>query len=522
MKRIALLIASAALTLCACERMEETVNNETNETDVPVPAVYHLSIPVSIGPETKGVSFDPDGDKISTFFEEGDEVYVYNKTQDALARHWDNDENTYLATPIVLTSTMIQNEGRSCTLEGDLSFVKWKYDEQDWENVTPADGDEYCLYYQLNGADYYFSFGYSNYYPRFYYSGQDGSKNCASQYDFAEVTDIKLVVLSETTLTVPDNVRFTNLQSMFRQKLIFKNSASETVTPTIKSFSIDTEKGTLIDYYNPTIDISSTSPERYETYSIEIDDPVISSDGNIYLALAFYYPDDDSKNDKLILTATDTEGNVYCCTKNVPAGGFQNGKYYYGNCTMEWDHQIGKPTVTRSDGGNPNELNPLLYDWGLQYGFTGNPMRITISGDSQDYRFYFNDNPGFVTLTGSGDPVSASWAGHNAFIGSDSDLTVILDCNYFIDNSADFHAAIDCGGELKLMTTGGTQTLTVITNDDGTNAYGIYGNSNYDAWIYDFSNISNLAVDGFTVSCPGAVDNPDGTYTWVYTVSPTT
>ena len=512
MKKNVIAIAFAALTLCACGKDGEPAVKESE-----APVVYHLSIQASIDPETKGITFGGDGMSITTQFEVGDKVYVYNKTKDALARHWDDEEDWYLATPIVLTSAMIQNEGQSCTLVGDLSFVMWDDNKKEWESVTPEEGDEYCLYYQLNDADY--SMASTNYYPRFDYSVQDGSATTAPECDFAIVDDVVLT-LSGSTLTVPDNVRFMNLQSMFRQKLTFKNSASETVTPTIKTISVDTENGTLIYYHNPTCAIDG-SPEKYQMFSIDIDDPVIS-DGNIYLSLAFYYPNDASKSDKLIFTATDTERNVYRCTKNVPDGGFQNGKYYYGNCTMEWDHQIGKPTVTRSDGGNPNELNPLLYDWGLQYDFTGNPMRITISGDSQGYRFYFNDNPGFVTLTGSGDPVSASWAGHNAYIESDSDLTVILDCNYVIDNSAKFEKAIDCGGELKLMTTGGTQTLTVITNDNGSLAYGIYGDSNYDAWAYDFDDIGNLAVSNFTVSCPGPVDNGDGTYTWVYTVSPTT
>lgn len=334
MKRICLIFAFVSLALCACNE----VNN--NEPDIEeVPGVYHLSIQASLDPQTKGVTFNADGQSATSQFEVGDKIYVYNKTQDALARHWDATEEDYLlATPIILTSEMIHDEGQTCTLKGDLSFVKWNYDDQKWEEVTPADGDKYCLYYLLNEADYSFSWGKTNYFPRFDYSLQNGSEATASQCDFAEVTDVQLV-LDGSTITFPSTVSFVNLQSMFRQELTFKYSASETVTPTIKLLNIDTENGTLINYHNPTIDISSSSTEKYEAYDIDIDNPVIS-DGNIYLALAFYYPDEASKSDKLILTATDTEGNVYRCTKSVPEGGFQNGKYYYGNCTMEWDHQF--------------------------------------------------------------------------------------------------------------------------------------------------------------------------------------
>ena len=206
----------------------------------------------------------------------------------------------------------------------------------------------------------------------------------------------------------------------------------------------------------------------------------------------------------------------------IKAGGYTAARARAKKLTTTMDVL---PVVTRSDGGDVDELMPYLYSNGdIQYDFTSpdsDPAKITIDGNST-FRFYFDTDPAVVTLTGSGNPVSATWTGHNAFIESDDDLTIILDCNYFIDNSFNYTMGIECGGNLKLATTGGIQTLTVVTNSK-TN-YGIYGVGNYDAWIHDCdfpnSNITALAADGFTVSCPGFIDNDDGTYTWVYTITP--
>ena len=86
-------------------------------------------------------------------------------------------------------------------------------------------------------------------------------------------------------------------------------------------------------------------------YAFDINNPVIE-DGSVYLSLTFCYPNDESKNDTFTLTATDDKGNVYICEKNMPAGGFQNGKYYYGNCEMTWREKNNLAAVEASDLGN--------------------------------------------------------------------------------------------------------------------------------------------------------------------------
>ena len=174
--------------------------------------------------------------------------------------------------------------------------------------------------------------------------------------------------------------------------------------------------------------------------------------------------------------------------------------------------------MTRSDGGDEDELD--LCGEGVYWitGVEGN-ARITISGSSVGYCFAFNDevNSVVVTLDGDGSG-TAFYSGDNSeFIYAQNNLTIELASDYTI-NCSNYYVCISSMGNLKLKTSDDQpHTLTVTTNDEDS-AYGIYGRYNYDAWVYD--DLANLAADGFSVTCPGAVDNEDGTYTWVYTVTP--
>lgn len=347
--RRSVVIMSAVLALAACAQLETPVQKEA-------PVVYSLSLQVSLDPQTKGVTFGGDGTSVSSRFQEGDKIYLYNKTKGAMAR----SAQDYSATPIVLTSSMIQDEGLSCTLAGEVSFFRWipgeskgkeKTNSGEWEPVSHKDTDEYELYYQMNDADYSSE---GNYYPGFNYRDQLGSKASASQHDFAVATGIQMNLVNGS-LSAQNKVSFMNLQSMYRQSLIFKNSKSETVTPTITKLSVSCSKGTLVEGIHPT-EVNMYSA----VYAFDIYNPVIV-DGSIYLSLTFCYPNDDSKNDTFILTATDNKGNVYTCEKNVPAGGFQNGKYYYGNCEMTWQEKNSLAAVEASDLGSVIASNGKVY-----------------------------------------------------------------------------------------------------------------------------------------------------------------
>lgn len=492
MKKIYIIVV-LAFGLCACNK-EESIQKTPEEA----PVVYHMSIPASFGAQAKSVTFDADGSSITTQFETTDKIYVYNETKGAFARSADGEH--------LLSYLQPSTSGSSCTLTGDLSFYRLNSSDE-WESVTVEAGDTYSLFYQMNDPDYYYSSSVPI--PRFDYSQQDGSASKASHCDFAEANGV-IMILSGATLTVPDNIPFNNLQSMFRQRLSFtKGGVAVSPKPTITKLTVATKNDTFLEYYRPDRPDQDGDNGKYWAFDgFDIDNPVITSDGDIFLSLAFYYPGDTATGDQLILTATDDEGNIYQGAKNVPSGGFKTSKYYHGGFELAWQKQMIMPTVTRSDGGDPDELEP--YD-GL-YDISGDPAEITISGDSMGYIFNFDDSA-IVTLTGNG--TARSTADNNDFICVGDNLTIELDSDYTII-CPEYGTAIYSYEDLKLKTTGGVQTLSVTTNDEDNS--GIYGWNNYDKGIS--GDVSALAVDGFTVTCSATVDNGDGTYTWIYTVAP--
>lgn len=490
MKKSVFIFAYILFGLCACNVDEHLDINETPDT----PAVYHMSIPAFFDAQTKGVTFDET--TASTQFETTDKIYVYNETKGAFAR---DASNGYKLSYLQPTS-----EGSSCTLEGDLSFFALNASDE-WEIVDIEGTDKYSLYYQMNDPNY--SGG-----PNFDFTMQKGSAESASQFDFAQATNITMT-LNGSTITVPESVRFTNLQSMFRQHLIFKKDDVVVNPAGFSMIIIDTNNGTLVDYYYPTEEDIVT----YEDFIIA--NPVIT-DGDVFLALAFDYQDEDEKDDQLIMTVIDNENNIYQCTKPVPPGGFQNGKYYHGKMTMNWKYQRVLPTVTRSDGGDDDELKPSAK--GIIYiSDDCDPTEIKIEGDCVDYRFRL-EAEGVVTLTGNG---TATIFGDNRFILGDYGLNIILESDYTINSKERDGATIWADwNELKLSAKGGTHKLTVTTSDSRTyKEKGLHGDDNYyttsTSETYNY-NPNALAADGFAVSCSPAIDNGDGTYTWIYTVSP--
>ena len=222
MKKTFLLIASAALALCACNKVDHPEGGEKE-----APLVYHLNIQASMDPQTKGVTFGADGESVTTGFEDTDCIYVYNKTKSAFARNATGDFT-------VLHPAEISSSGKSCKLSGDLSFYFWNGSE--WENVPveETETDTYALYYQLNNPG-----TGSSTTPIFDYSYQDGGILSVSEFDFAEAADISMT-LSGSTLTVADGVQFKNLQSMFRQRLSFTKGGVATVPGTLTSLEVST------------------------------------------------------------------------------------------------------------------------------------------------------------------------------------------------------------------------------------------------------------------------------------------
>ena len=494
MKRISYISAFLVLALCACDKVDNAVIDNTQ-----APAVYHLDLQAGFGPRTKGVSFGDEGSSISTFFEETDCIYVYNETKAAYAR---NSTGSLTA----LHPSNISAARNSCTLTGDLSFYKWV--GSDLVNVGIEETDTYTLRYRMNLP----SSG-SSMIPSYDYSSQDGGKASVSNFDFAEATGITMT-LSGSTLTVPDGVLLKNLQSMFRQRLSFeKNDAPVTPGP-IKILKVSTENSTLVAMYSPTDD------RPYAHGSFAIADPDLTTDTDVFLSLAFDYSANfPVAGDKFILSVTDEQGNVYQGSKPVPANGFEAGKYYYGAMTLAWQGQDAKPTVTREDGGvniGPGSDGEYVYNASSE----PYPTKVAISGISSGYNFYFG-NQAVVTLSGSAVNVPDNEDGN--FLYDEYGFDIVLAGDFSID-SRGYETAIrgDWGYVALATNTGAAQTLTVIASNP--DYRGIYGDTNY----YDDScDPANLAANGFTVTLTSTTDGPDEDfdgdpdyYTWVYTVSP--
>ena len=494
MKRIFLAVAFFALALCACNEVEysETVK-------ATAPGVYHMCIQAAFDIPTKGVTFTGESG-ISSQFETGDKIYVYDETKQAFARLADDYYKLAYLQP-----SSISESGQSCVLEGDLAFWEWDDDDDEWKPVTLGESDTYSLYYQMNDPDYEGG-------PNYDYTTQKGSAATASNSDFAIARGVSLSI-SGDMLSVPNKVRFSNLQSMFRQHLTFSKD-NQTVNPSgFSMLTIDTQNGTLVDYYYPA---EEDPDDQYYTYgSFAVINPVIAHDEDAFFALAFYYSDEeDRENDKLILSAIDDEGNVYQGTKNVPSGGFQTSNYYNGAMELAWKYKKIKPNVTRTDGGDVDELEPNIFG---KYNFSAasDPALVTIDGDSYGYYFYFQGN---ATLTLKGNGVATFLSNNEDFITSmNGNLNIALGSDYTI-NCASYEMAIYCQrGAIKLSTTtGSAQTLTLITCEDD-DYKGLYGFDNDDFYYYDL--LSDLAADGFTVTRSATIEK-DGTYSRTYTVTP--
>ena len=496
MKKTFLLIASAALALCACNKVDHPEGGEKE-----APLVYHLNIQASMDPQTKGVTFGTDGESITTGFEDTDCIYVYNETKLAFARNATGDFT-------VLHPADISSSGKSCKLSGDLSFYFWNGSE--WENVPVDKTDTYALYYQLNSP----GTGYSTT-PIFDYASQNGGSASVSDHDFAEASGVSMT-LSGSTLTVADGVQFKNLQSMFRQRLSFTKGGVATIPGTLTSLEVSTKNGTLIAQYSPT-DVAD--PYGYD--SITLAPPALSAEKDIYLSLSFHYDTGQpADGDELILKATDADGNTYLGSKAVPTGGFVASKYYYGAMTLAWTGQNIKPTVTRGDGGSdiePGSNGEYVYN-----SSEPDPTVITISGNSSGYNFYFV-NDATITLAGGGTAGNVPDNEGGSFIYGEYGFRIILAGNYTLDCRSGKAAIWADWGDLTLGTnTGSAQTLTVIASIP--DYRGLYGDNYADSSDDPIS----LAATGFTVVLTSTTDGPDADsdgdpdyYTWVYTVTPT-
>lgn len=150
------------------------------------------------------------------------------------------------------------------------------------------------------------------------------------------------------------------------------------------------------------------------------------------------------------------------------------------------------------------------------------PMTVTISGTSKGFSFDLN-NPAIVTLSSI-----------NASVKDDEFIDILGAANYVLDIQGtntivtQQYYAIDAfwdesnPANLKLR---GNGTLTITcshTQYCGIRSNNYKDNNNIHATTDTEVDVTSLlAVDGYTVKRSARIDNPDGTYTWKYTVKPT-
>ena len=483
--RCALAAMMMYILALSCEEMEAPGLVAEDKIDTTAP-VYHFSIPAAMGAEggTKAVVFDGTSGITSKFLET-DKIYVYNVTKNAWARLGDGGGDGYG----YLQPSALENEGKSCTLTGDLSFYTWDSNNDFWKEAAALEStDTYNLYYQAKEANdvLYFVF----------IEDQFGTQSTVSSHDYAQVLGVTMT-LNGSTLSLNNPVSFKNYGSLFRQRLSFTGIGSAPTS--LRYLRIKKESGGKLISTN----YLCSRIESEDVISVFGNSSIMDENGDVYFALAVDETDPPTGN--LIFEAADYNGNYYSGSKALPTSGLQNGKYYYGDLELAYDSHRDMPVVTDSNG------DPVWPDLEDNYRLGDG---ATISGDSDGFSYVTKPSV-TVTLAGKG---TANYAGAGPFLISYLyyDLTVILDSDYTI-NCPNATEAICSASNLHLKTSGGTYTLTVTSKP---NTFGLFGGNNYNS--SSSPSPSSLAADeNTTVSFTSDTPNGDGTHTYVYTVTTT-
>ena len=485
MKALSNIWRTAALSACTAVVMGgmtacSTEDNMVNEEQTPAAQQQELKVTLTAtfdeGAGTRGVSFGTDGSSSNSTFSVGDKIYIYNKTKQKLETN-------------CLTVNNISADGKTANFSGTI------YDDYD-------SNDELELYYNLT---YFYKNNLNS--SRFQYSYiQDGSAAQASACDYA-IANATVGSVSGDILTLSAPVTLQKMQSVFRQRLTFKEYGNTIATPTISQLTVTSSEKKLVSYYF----LDGTFFEM----PLGISNLNIDSNNDIYLALRF--SDGSTSSDALTFTAITSTGYVYEGTKTAPSGGFKNGRYYYGDLTLTLSNNKVLPTISWDNV--ESEVSPDAYFCYNNIKPKNGYSEIGLSGISKGYKFKFWPSTNTIVRLNN---LTARWSG-----GSDTDLFLTLDCtNAVIDitgtNTIDCSLPNSCiyaPGDLRLS---GSGTLTVTANLN--KRCGLYGRSNYEPTTnkYDKTDQQDvtdlLAADGYTVI--RSAQSGSGPYTWTYTVSP--
>ena len=466
-------VVVSGMTACSAE------DNMVNEEQTPAAQQEELKVTLTAtfddGAATRGVSFGSDGTSSNSTFEAGDKIYIYNETQGWQDRKY-------------LTVSNISADGKTADFTGTL-------------NGGYNPGDALKLYYNVS----YYNESHRDLSRFNYQDVLDGSASSASACDYA-IANANVGSVSSGTLTLAAPVTLQKMQSVFRQRLTFKNTSDgePIATPNIVQLTLKSQENKLNRRYFLNGDV-------YEM-PIAIPNPTIDSNKDIYLALRF--SDGSTSSDALTFTAMASNGNVYVGTKTAPSGGFKNGKYYYGNLTLVKSDDKVMPTISWYNV--LEEVIPDAYDK-YQIKPKDNYIDIGLSGISKGYRFYLWSCSNTIVRLNS---LTAKYSGDQ--------FLYIYTANTVLDitgtNTIECPSFVRCIFAESNIRLSGSGTLTVTASDYGD--CGLYGNNNYK--VADNSNkytttdavdvTNELAADGYTVM--RSARSGSGPYTWTYTVSP--
>ena len=457
MKRIIYILTIVALGMTSCDKFEIQipVQETTNGAQV-----YHVSIPASMGTDTKTVSFV--GTTSTSTFSKSELVYVFNNNKGALLGG-------------TLSPTNLSNGDKVCELTGDL-------------NGTINESDELTLYY--NAVD--LGFGLI-----FLYTIQNGTAEGVLDGATATVT-----VSSTSPSLSTTSAHFNNLASMFRFK--FKDETENPIT--VHALTAYSKNVSLISQYMPL----AIPEQQYARGCVPIH---VTPPTAEYLYMSLFFDKDISNSSDALTFIAEDNSYLYLGEKTAPTGGFKNGKYYYNTTAIQLTKvgALQAPTITWN---NPDVALPALSNH--DYSILTNDIDIELTGTSLGYYFHLEDHNtssiSFNNLTAAKYDMT--------FIGNPEGSMTL---NISGDNSIDCRF-IDYGiladQTLKLQ---GSGTLTVTTNSSemcgllGALNYNPFNNDYTTTDALDVTSL--LAADGYTVTRSARTDNLDGTYTWTYTVA---
>ena len=509
----AALLFAGLFFLASCQPADfDSPQRETNA--VATAHSYTVSIPAVFddGARTKAVEFEGETGITHTFKSDGSEgVHVYIPAKKALAGTpqndpvYDNNRGEYYL-PFSPSALIPSADGNHCSLEGNLTFYTCDMESCEYDAVLgydvygiytpydPSENDSFNLYYQMPQDDTY-------------HFGSD-------LFGYAEAAGVHMEIDQlNGTMTLGESVSFTNVGSMFRQKLSFQNAQGQTITPTpvIKKLTITMANGATISAFNPLgekgVSQGQLFDNRYRFAPIVLaGDNILDQNDNVFFSMMFT---DANRYEAINMKAVDENGNVYTYTQAAPQNGFEDSKYYYSQNAKAFSFlaNAGSAIITHSDASTTTPEPTEQYgEYVYQIDMADDDV-LTLAGYWEDRKFIINgkhvvlDNLFAIResyfMRFSGSDVNIKLKGDNRI------SCVNYDCALSSYNTV---IMLSCEGE--------SATLAITVNDDYWRGICC---SNYNSISYD---PSWLAAPGYLVTLDNnSGSNGDGTYTYTYIVS---